>query len=75
MGDIGHKMTKILKILEIKDGVGPWIRLEDGKWYNLSITNMGDVYFDGEFVHNVNTKEIEENIYEEIDSRWEILDL
>ena len=63
-------MEKILKIEECYDN---WVRTENGMWYNLSITDEGNVYFDGGFVHEY--KKVVECNYERINNRWEILDL
>lgn len=63
------------KILEIKEGYGPWLRLEDDTWHNLCITDMGNIYFNGELIHNHKNKKIKGCKYEGIENRFDILDL
>ena len=63
-------MSKILKIQN-----NNWLQSEDGKWYNLSLTNDGKVYLDGQLVRDDGLKIVVKEIFDPIENRFEILDL
>ena len=68
-------MEKILSIVQTINRT--WIKMEDGNWHNISITDTGKVYINGSIV----CKDIKSTgcsnwgKHKKIESRFEILDL